>query len=260
MNTPATPSQRRPLLWLRSALLMLYFIVYTLLYAIACMLCFPFLNAHRRYWFANGWSRTSLRVLEILNGIHYHVIGQENLPNDPAILIAKHQSAWETIALPVLVPKPLCYVLKRELLYIPFFGWTLNWLKMVYIDRSKGKDAFASMLEQGRARLAEGCWIVVFPEGTRIPVGRSGKYKTGGVRLARGANAPIVPIAHNAGRVWPRNAFIKVPGTVTVSFGPPIDPTGRSIEEINRQVETWIETEMRRIDPTAYADPSSTAT
>jgi 1-acyl-sn-glycerol-3-phosphate acyltransferase len=170
------------------------------------------------------------------------------------VLLSKHQSAWETIAFPALMPKPLCYVFKRELLYIPFFGWALGLLKMVHIDRKQGKDAFVSVIRQGRERLADGSWVIMFPEGTRTPVGRSGKYKTGGARFAIGAQAPVVPIAHNAGRVWPRNAFTKNPGIVTVSIGPPIDSTGLTPDQLNRRVELWIEAEMRRIDPTAYSD------
>ena len=239
---------------IRSALLMLYFIVYTVPYATLCFICFPFLNAHRRYWMAAGWCRSTLFVLQWLNGIRYRIVGWENLPDGPAVLLSKHQSAWETIAFPALMPKPLCYVFKRELLYIPFFGWALGLLKMVHIDRKQGKDAFVSVIRQGRERLADGSWVIMFPEGTRTPVGRSGKYKTGGARFAIGAQAPVVPIAHNAGRVWPRNAFTKNPGIVTVSIGPPIDSTGLTPDQLNRRVELWIEAEMRRIDPTAYAE------
>jgi 1-acyl-sn-glycerol-3-phosphate acyltransferase len=239
---------------IRSALLMLYFIVYTVPYATLCFICFPFLNAHRRYWMAAGWCRSTLFMLQWLNGIRYRIVGWENLPDGPAVLLSKHQSAWETIAFPALMPKPLCYVFKRELLYIPFFGWALGLLKMVHIDRKQGKDAFVSVIRQGRERLADGSWVIMFPEGTRTPVGRSGKYKTGGARFAIGAQAPVVPIAHNAGRVWPRNAFTKNPGIVTVSIGPPIDSTGLTPDQLNRRVELWIEAEMRRIDPTAYSD------
>jgi 1-acyl-sn-glycerol-3-phosphate acyltransferase len=243
---------------IRSALLILYFIVYTVPYAMMCFVCFPFCNAHRRYWLAAGWCRSTLFMMQLLNGIRYRIIGRENLPDGPAVLLSKHQSAWETVAFPALMPRPLCYVFKRELLYIPFFGWTLGLLKMVHIDRKQGKDAFASVLRQGRERLADGSWIVMFPEGTRTPVGRSGKYKSGGARFAIGVNAPVVPIAHNAGRVWPRNAFTKNPGIVTVSIGAPIDSTGLSPDELNHRVEIWIETEMRRIDPSAYAGEAAT--
>ncbi len=143
---------------------------------------------------------------------------------------------------------------KRELLYVPFFGWALGLLKMVHIDRKEGKYAFASVVKQGRKRMSEGAWVIMFPEGTRTQVGSQGKYKTGGARFAIDAGAPVVPIAHNAGHVWPRNSFIKYAGTVTVSIGKPIASAGLTPDELNSRVEAWIETEMRRIDPDAYRD------
>lgn len=251
--------------FLRSLLLFLFFIVYTVPYAIACFIAFPFMHADRRYWMAAGWCRSSIIVARHLNGIRYRVEGLENLPDGPAVLLSKHQSAWETMALPALMPRPLCFVFKRELLYVPFFGWALGLLKMVHIDRKEGKYAFASVVKQGRHRMNEGAWVIMFPEGTRTPVGKQGKYKTGGARFAVDTGAPVVPIAHNAGRVWPRNSFMKYPGVVTVSIGKPIDSTGLTPDELNTRVETWIETEMRRIDPDAYrsaadaADPARTA-
>ncbi|WP_153099416.1 lysophospholipid acyltransferase family protein [Paraburkholderia hayleyella] len=252
--------------FLRSLLFLVYLIVFTVPYAIACFVAFPFLHADRRYWMAAGWCRTTLATVRWLNGIHYEIRGFENLPDGPAVLLPKHQSAWETLAFPALMPRPLCYVFKRELLYVPFFGWTLGMLKMVQINRKEGKHAFESVTRQGQARMAEGAWVIMFPEGTRTPTGTQGKYKTGGARFAVATGALAVPIAHNAGRVWPRNSFMKYPGVVIVSIGKPIDPTGLTTEEVNQQVETWIEAEMRRIDPTAYpagpqgqASPSTSA-
>src|SRR6201996_9260731 len=164
--------------FIRSLLLLIYFVVYTAPYAVACFIAFPFMRAHKRYWMAAGWCKSTIIVMRHLIGIRYPITGMENLPDGPAVLLSKHQSAWETIAFPALMPKPLCYVFKRELLFIPFFGWTLGLLKMVHIDRKQGKDAFGSVIRQGRERLADGSWVVMFPEGTRTPVGRSGKYKT----------------------------------------------------------------------------------
>jgi 1-acyl-sn-glycerol-3-phosphate acyltransferase len=247
--------------FIRSLLLMVYFIVYTVPYAIACFIAFPFLRADKRYWMAAGWCKSSIVVLRYLNGIRYTIEGYENLPDGPAVLLSKHQSAWETLAFPALMPRPLCYVFKRELLFVPFFGWALGMLKMVHIDRKQGKDAFVSVTRQGRARMDEGAWVIMFPEGTRTPTGKQGKYKTGGARFAIATGAPVVPIAHNAGRLWPRNSFLKYAGIVTVSIGKPIETTGLTPDEVNTRVETWIEAEMRRIDPTAYraADSSSAA-
>jgi 1-acyl-sn-glycerol-3-phosphate acyltransferase len=246
--------------FIRSLLLLLYLIVYTVPYAIACFIAFPFLRADRRYWMAAGWCKSTIVVLRHLNGIRYTIEGWENLPDGPAVLLSKHQSAWETIAFPALMPRPLCYVFKRELLFVPFFGWALGLLKMVHIDRKQGKDAFASVTRQGRARMDEGAWVIMFPEGTRTRVGSQGKYKTGGARFAVATGAPVVPIAHNAGRVWPRHSFLKYAGIVTVSIGKPIATTGLTPEEVNQRVETWIEAEMRRIDPAAYSSTDAGST
>jgi 1-acyl-sn-glycerol-3-phosphate acyltransferase len=242
----------RLLRFFRSLLLFLYFVVFTAPYATACFIAFPFMNAERRYWMAVGWCHCTLAVVGRLNGIRYRVEGMENLPEGPAVLLSKHQSAWETLAFPAIMPRPLCYVFKRELLYVPFFGWALGMLKMVHIDRKEGKYAFASVVKQGKARMQEGAWVIMFPEGTRTPVGKQGKYKTGGARFAIDAGAPVVPIAHNAGHVWPRNSFVKYPGTVTVSIGKPIESAGLTPDQLNTRVEMWIEAEMRRIDPDAY--------
>ncbi|MFP6558002.1 lysophospholipid acyltransferase family protein [Paraburkholderia sp. B3] len=240
--------------FLRSLLLFIYFIVFTMPYATACFIAFPFMNADRRYWMAVGWCRTTLFVTRWLNGIRYRIEGMENLPDGPAVILSKHQSAWETLAFPALMPRPLCYVFKRELLYVPFFGWALGMLKMVHINRKEGKHAFGSVTRQGKQRMAEGAWVIMFPEGTRTPTGKQGKYKTGGARFAIETGAPVVPIAHSAGRVWPRNSFIKYPGIVTVSIGKPIETTGLSPDAVNTRVEKWIEAEMRRIDPAAYRE------
>jgi len=238
--------------FIRSLLLLIYFVLFTVPYAIACFIAFPFMRADKRYWMAAGWCRVTLIVARWLNGIRYTIQGMENLPDGPAVLLSKHQSAWETLAFPALMPRPLCYVFKRELLYVPFFGWALGLLKMVHIDRKEGKYAFESVIRQGKARMAEGAWVIMFPEGTRTPTGKQGKYKTGGARFAIATGAPVVPIAHNAGRVWPRNSFLKYAGIVTVSIGKPIQTTGLTPDEVNTRVEQWIEAEMRRIDPAAY--------
>ncbi|MEX3930651.1 lysophospholipid acyltransferase family protein [Paraburkholderia phymatum] len=244
--------------FIRSLLLLIFFAVFTIPYATACFLAFPFLRADNRYWMAVGWCRVTLAVVRVLNGIRYEVQGIENLPRGPAVLLSKHQSAWETLAFPALMPRPLCYVFKRELLYVPFFGWALGLLKMIHIDRKEGKNAFASVTRQGARRMSEGAWVIMFPEGTRTPTGKQGKYKTGGARFAVATGAVVVPIAHNAGRVWPRNSFTKYPGIVTVSIGKPIDTTGLTPDEVNTRVETWIEAEMRRIDPAAYGVEQNT--
>ena len=150
------------------------------------------------------------------------------------------------------MPRELCFVFKRELLYLPFFGWGIGLLDMIHIDRRRGADAFDNVVRQGTEKLAQGRWIIMFPEGTRTPTGSQGRYKSGGARLAVRTGARVVPIAVNSGRLWPRKAFVKRPGTITVSIGPPIETAGRTADEVNDDVERWIEAEMRRLDPESY--------
>lgn len=240
------------MLRLRSALYLLFQVLWTIPYATACMVSFPFIRPVQRYWFAVGWCKVMIKAGRAICGIRYRIEGWENLPDAPVILLSKHQSAWETVALPALMPRPLCFVFKRELLYVPFFGWTLGLLRMIHINRRKGTDAFQSVVVQGKQRLAEGSWIIMFPEGTRTRTGSRNKYKSGGARLAVATGMPVVPIAHNAGRVWPRQSFIKYPGEVVLSIGPQIETAGRTAEAVNADVAEWIEREMIRIDPAAY--------
>jgi 1-acyl-sn-glycerol-3-phosphate acyltransferase len=189
------------------------------------------------------WARAMVWLSRNLLGISYKVEGLEHLPGGPAILLAKHQSAWETIAFQVIFP-PLCYVLKKELLRIPFFGWGLAMTSPIAIDRAAGREALREIEAQGRQRLQDGLWVVIFPEGTRIKPGERGKYNIGGAWLAAKAGVPVLPVAHNAGRVWPKNAFVKRPGEVTVRIGPAIATQGRKANDINAEVETWIEASM----------------
>lgn len=240
-------------LFIRSLIFTIYLVVFTIPYGTVCLISFPFLSIQRRYQAIAAWCRVTLWMLRAINGVRYQVQGFDNLPTGPAVILVKHQSAWETLALPALLPRRLCFVLKREVLFIPFFGWVLGLVKMVHIDRKKTHLAVNSLLQQGRTRLAEGAWVILFPEGTRVPPGSQGTYKTGGARFAIDAGVPIIPIAHNAGHAWPRSSFLKYPSLVTISIGAPIDTTGLSVTQANARVEEWIETEMRRIDPAAYS-------
>ncbi len=208
------------------------------------------------YRIARTWLRLVIEGLRVICGVRWRVSGFEHLPlgqTSPAILLVKHQSTFETFLLPVLMPHPLAYVFKKELLYVPFFGWAIGRLDMIHIDRSQRAQAFRKVVEQGVELLAKGVWIIMFPEGTRIARGQAGQYKSGGTRLAVATGAPVIPIAVTSAKVWPRKAFIKRPGVVDVSIGAPIPSAGRDPEELVREVETWIETEMRRLDPEAYA-------
>lgn len=229
----------------RSTLYMLLQIIITPPYALLALACFP-LSPHNRYRVTSSWTLIMLFLLRNLCGIHYKILGAENIPKTPSIVLSKHQSAWETLAFQKIFP-PQVWVLKKELLLIPFFGWGLAMTSPIAIDRKSGKKALEQIVEQGKDRLQQGFWIVIFPEGTRIPPGERGKYRIGGAWLATHTNVPVVPVAHNAGEFWGRNSFVKHPGTITVSIGKPIDPTGMEAGELNEKVEAWIENEMLRI-------------
>jgi len=237
--------------FLKSLLFYVLVVLLTVVWAFVCMLVAP-LPYNQRYWVTARWNVTVIWLGKVLCGMNYRVIGVENLPDAPVILLSKHQSAWETIFYLMYMPRPLVFVFKKELHWIPFFGWGLALLRMIPIDRSKGKDAFAHVVVQGKKRLANGQWIIMFPEGTRIAVGKKGVYKGGGARLAVETGATVVPLAMNSGDCWPKNSFIKKPGTITVSVGKPIPATGRDPFELMTEVETWIEAEMRVISPQDY--------
>lgn len=230
---------------LRSSLFAAALLLITPPYSIIAMASFP-LPPIARFQVISGWSRLVIWLARWMLGIRYRVEGLEHLPKAPAIILSKHQSAWETLAFQVIFP-PQVLVLKRELLWIPFFGWGLALMSPIAIDRSRGGAALKHMLDAGRRRLGEGFWIAIFPEGTRVRPGERGRYHPGGAWLAVKSGAPVVPVAHNAGRCWPRNAFVKRPGLVTVQIGKPIAPDGLSAEALNAKVEEWIESRMARL-------------
>ncbi len=230
---------------LRSLLFLLLQIVLTPIFSTLAIFTFPF-KPVTRYRLISSYARTMIWLLRVVCGISHEVRGMENLPKEPCIVLCKHQSAWETLALQVIFP-PQVWVLKRELLWLPFFGWGLAMTSPIAIDRSDGKGAMKQLLRQGRDRLAQGFCVVIFPEGTRVPYGKRGKYKIGGAMLAASTGTPVVPVAHNAGRLWGRNAFSKHPGVVTMSIGRPIATQGRKADEINAEVEAWIENEIQEL-------------
>jgi len=231
---------------LRSTLFAAFLVIITPLFAAIALLTFA-LPALTRYRIITVWSRCVVWAARVLCGIRYRVVGAEHLPRQPCIILSKHQSAWETLALQLIFP-PQVWVLKKELLRVPFFGWGLAMLSPIAIDRSARREALQQLIEQGRERLAAGFCIVIFPEGTRIAPGQRGKYRPGGARLAVETATPVIPVAHNAGLCWGRNAFIKRPGLVTVSIGAPIDPRDMNADQLARRVEDWIEGEMTRLD------------
>lgn len=219
-----------------------------------------FLRSERLWWwFAVPWLRGAIAAAKYIGGVRYRVQGLGNLParadNQRIILCPKHQSTWETFFLPSMMPHPLAYVFKRELLQVPFFGWSMARLEMVHIDRSARNQAWSRVATLGATLMDRGKWVIMFPEGTRTPRGGQGDYKTGASRLAIATGARIIPVAVASARCWPRRTFRFIPGTIDVSIGPAIGPApDESPSELMARVEEWIETEMRRIDPDAYPD------
>jgi 1-acyl-sn-glycerol-3-phosphate acyltransferase len=241
---------------LRSALFILWLVITVMPWALAVVLASLFIRGDRLYWMCVGWLRVSIWGARVICGVRHRLQGMEHLPSADRlaalILAPKHQSTWETFALPTLMPHPLAYVFKRELLYIPFFGWAIGRLDMIHIDRRKRTEAWAKVAAQGKQLLARGHWVIMFPEGTRTPRGSQGNYKSGATRLAVTTGAPVVPIAVTSARCWPRKSFSLRPGVIDISIGTPIPTVGREPDELMREVETWVESEMRRLDPEAY--------
>ena len=245
--------------FIRSVLHILWMAITVIPWALFVVGISYFVSSTTLYWICAGWLRTAVRGGTWILGIHNRVQGMENLPQgskDPAVLLVKHQSTWETFVMPAIMQHPLAYVFKKELLRVPFFGWAMGRLDMIHIDRSQKARAFAKVVQQGRRLMQDGVWVIMFPEGTRIPRGQVGEYKTGGTRLAIAAGVPVIPIAVTSARCWPTKAFVKRPGTVDISIGKPISSEGRKADELMAEVQDWIESEMRRLDPEAYAPQS----
>lgn len=243
---------------LRSLIFVLWMALTVIPWALGVLLISVFARGDTVYWACVGWLRLAIGGARVICGVSYRVQGMENLPTaqdktSAVVLLAKHQSTFETFAFPTIMSHPMAYVFKRELLYVPFFGWAMARMDMIHIDRSRRSEAWAKVAAQGK-RLAEmGHWVIMFPEGTRIARGQKGEYKTGGTRLAIATGTPVVPIAVNSARCWPRKSFLLRPGVVDISIGAPIASVDRKPGELMEEVEAWIEAEMRRIDPEAYA-------
>lgn len=232
--------------FLRSCLFALFQFVITPIFAVISLLTFPF-SRLTRYRIITTWSRLITAAAAVICGVRYRVIGLENIPRSPCVIMSKHQSAWETLAWQTIFP-PQVWVMKRELLWIPFFGWGLAMLWPIAIDRGAGSKALRQMAEQGRERLAGGFSIVIFPEGTRVAPGARGTYHPGGAWLCVQTGTPALPVAHNAGECWRKNAFIKRPGLITVSIGKPLSPAGLTAAQLNQRIEDWIEAEMSKLN------------
>ena len=234
------------MLFLRSLLFSTVSVLSTIIFAVTCLFTIV-LPYHYRYAYISKWRFFNMWWLEFTCDLHYEIEGLENLPSEgSAIVFCKHQSAWETLAIANWLP-PHVWVLKRELLWVPFFGWGLALLEPIAIDRGAGRKAVKQIIEQGTQRLEAGRWVVVFPEGTRVAYGQEKKFKIGGAVLAESTGVPVIPIAHNAGKFWAKRSFIKKPGKIKVVIGPAIQTAGRKTADINAEAENWINETVKRI-------------
>lgn len=200
-----------------------------------------------RYAIVSRWAVSNLWLLDKICHIRHEIEGLDKIPDEPCVILCKHQSSWETLALQAVFP-PQVWVLKRELLWIPFFGWGLASLNPIAIDRKAGRKALKQVIDQGQQRLQSGAWVVVFPEGTRVASGEMGRFGIGGARLAVDTGYPVIPVAHNAGMVWPKHGFIKSPGVIKLVIGDKITTQDKTAAEINQQVFDWMETVMTRLE------------
>lgn len=232
-------------IWLRSLAFWIVFPVSLVLFATLLLLTVPF-SLKVRWALVQRWVHFILWWLQVTCKLSHEVQGAENITPDAGIVFAKHQSTWETIALQQIFPLQV-WVAKRELMWIPFFGWGLALMKCIHIRRGSGKAAIRQLVSQGKARMEEGIWVVIFPEGTRIAAGKKGRYRIGGAVLAEQSGRPIVPVAHNAGEYWPRRSFIKRPGVIQVRIGAPISPTGKTAQQLLDEASAWIEEQMAEI-------------
>lgn len=247
--TPQTTSSRKAdfKVYLGSTLFFIYILFSTPIVGVAILGGF-WLPFSMRYKFADIWINCLLYMLKLCCGLSYEVEGLENIPKDQAaVILSKHQSAWETIALRQII-SPQTAVLKKSLLHIPFGGWALATLKPIAIDRSNQKEALKMLLEQGIARLREGMFVLIFPEGTRVAPGAYKKFNAGGAMLAHKSGFPVIPLAHNAGEYWPRNSFLKFPGVIKVKIGPLISSHGKATKDIIAEAEAWIADAMVQIE------------
>ncbi len=241
--------------WLRSLLHMAWMVATVVPWTLAVLLVSLVPPRTYAWWTAVNWFRVVMWGTRVILGVRFEVRGFENLPvgkASAAVLLSNHQSTLETLLLPTLMPHPLAFVFKRELLRIPFFGWSMARLDMIHINRESRTEAMKHVIEQGCRLLSQGTWVIMFPEGTRMPRGQKGTYQTAGTRLAVQSGALVVPIAVATARCWPKDGFTKHAGVATVSIGPALQSQGRDPKALMREAETWIEDELRRIDPQAY--------
>ena len=234
------------MLFLRSSLFAALHVLTAIVFSFIAILVLP-LPFKSRYAVISQWAKLNLWLLKLICGVSFKVEGRDKIPDEPCIILCKHQSSWETLALQAVFP-PQVWVLKRELLWIPFFGWGLASLNPIAIDRNAGRKALNQVVEQGRDRLNNGAWVAIFPEGTRIPTGQIGKFGMGGTFLATETGYPVLPVAHDAGKAWPKHGFLKYPAEITLVIGDKIETTETKASALNKQVFQWMETEMTRLE------------
>jgi len=231
-----------------SVVFTIFLFLWTFFYAIFFVTACLFLPFPRRFTLARFWGTVLLQVLKWTCRLDYRVEGLENLPPGAHVALWKHSSSWETIAMAVIFPRQV-WVLKRELVWIPVVGLGVLQMHSIAINRKAGHSAVSQVIEQGRQRLAEGDWVMIFPEGTRMPTGETRRYGVSGTLLAQESGRLIVPVAHNAGYYWPRRGVMKKPGCVRVIIGTPVDPAGRDVREVNEEIQAWVEATVRELAP-----------
>ncbi len=232
-------------LFIRSLLFYIGLTTGVILFAILALFALPFSDL-KRYQLLTQWGRFILWWLDKTCHLTYQVTGYENIPSQPVVVLSKHQSAWETIAFQRILPYQ-AWIVKRELIWLPLFGWALATLKPIAIDRKNIRQSIRRITEQGQQHLANGRWVIIFPETTRVAPGEKKRYSVTGALLAANTGVPVLPIALNSGEFWPRQGFIKKPGVIQVSIGKPIDSVGKTPQELNILAETWIENEMLKL-------------
>jgi len=228
--------------WLFSALLVLN----TIAGSLWAVVLWPLPHRIGYFFAVRCWALANLWLLRVICGVGWEVRGAHNLPTEPSVVLMKHSSAFETIAQALLFPRQT-WILKRELMFLPVFGWGLAAMRAIGVDRARGSRAIRSLVRLARERLAEGLWIIVFPEGTRVAPGQTGNYAPGGAMIASAACRPVVPVAHNAGDYWPRRSAAKKPGTIRVVIGPPLDSRHQGARKLTGDAKAWIEEEVGKL-------------
>lgn len=233
------------MLFLRSSLFFIGQLITAPVFTLIALLAWP-VHPILRNQLISGWARSMIWWLRVTCNVRHEISGMENIPDKPCIILAKHQSTWETFAFQAIFPTQV-YVLKRELLWIPIFGWGLAMTSPIAINRASGREALKQLVSKGQARLAQGLWVVIFPEGTRMRPHQQGKYHIGGAWLACQTKTPVLPVAHNAGHCWPKG-FIKQAGVIKLHIGPAIATADLKADALNLKVEQWIEAQMQVIN------------